>query len=174
MFAAPDHYVYEQVRGGRQFLISLLHHNLDASREAREGRNHRNRRAGRSRSRSRSRSGRADARGATAEQTANGSVNTDSPLRVRAAAWSKWPSWRGHSWPPRALQAASEGLGLASALVRSDPAPRIPPRGRDPWTHAVTNSPSSLRLTMRRRGAHAALRPAPAGRRGEGREVRRR
>ena len=29
------------------------------------------------------------------------------------AAWSKWPSWRGHSWPPRARQTASVGLGLA-------------------------------------------------------------
>ena len=29
-----------------------------------------------------------------------------------SAAWSKWPSWRGDSWPPRAHQAASEGLSL--------------------------------------------------------------
>ena len=26
---------------------------------------------------------------------------------------TKWPSWRGHSWPPRAPRAASEGSGLA-------------------------------------------------------------
>ena len=48
----------------------------------------------------------------------------------RAAAWSKWPSWRGHSWPPRAHQTASEGLGRPSALVRRGPAPLIPPGGR--------------------------------------------
>ena len=30
-----------------------------------------------------------------------------------AAAWSKWRSGLGHSWPPRARQTASEGLGLA-------------------------------------------------------------
>ena len=46
------------------------------------------------------------------------------------AAWSKWPSWRGHGWPPRARQAASEGLGLPSALVRRGPASQTPPRGR--------------------------------------------
>ena len=45
-------------------------------------------------------------------------------------AWSKWPSWRGHSWPPRAHQSASEGLGLPSALVRRGPAPQTSPRGR--------------------------------------------
>ena len=30
-----------------------------------------------------------------------------------AAAWSKWPSWRGHYWPPRTRQTASEGVGAA-------------------------------------------------------------
>ena len=30
------------------------------------------------------------------------------------AAWSRWPSWRRHSWPPRAPQAASEGVRLPS------------------------------------------------------------
>ena len=47
-----------------------------------------------------------------------------------AAGWSKRPSWRGHSGPPRAHKTASEGLGLPSSLVRRGPAPRIPPRGR--------------------------------------------
>ena len=42
----------------------------------------------------------------------------------------KVASWRGHSWPPRARQAASEGFGLPSALVRRGPAPRISPGGR--------------------------------------------
>ena len=46
------------------------------------------------------------------------------------AAWSKWPSWRGHTWPPRAPQTASEGVGLPSALVRRGPAPQIPLGGR--------------------------------------------
>ena len=45
------------------------------------------------------------------------------------AAWSKSPPWRGHSWPPRAHQAASGGLGLPSALVRSSLSPQIPPEG---------------------------------------------
>ena len=49
-----------------------------------------------------------------------------------AGAWAKWPSWLGHGWPPRARQTASEGLGLAFCLVRSDPAPQIPSRGRSP------------------------------------------
>ena len=44
--------------------------------------------------------------------------------------WSKWPSWRGYSWPPRAHQSASEGLGLPSALVGRGPASQTPPRGR--------------------------------------------
>ena len=48
----------------------------------------------------------------------------------RAAGWSKRPPWRGHSWPPRAHQSASEGLGLPSALVRRGPASQTPPRGR--------------------------------------------
>ena len=39
-------------------------------------------------------------------------------------AWSKWPSWWRHSWPPRAPLPASEGLGLLSALVRSGLAPQ--------------------------------------------------
>ena len=51
-----------------------------------------------------------------------------------AATWSKWPSWRGHSWPPRTRQTASEGLGLPFALVRRGPASQTPPRGRDPGT----------------------------------------
>ena len=44
-----------------------------------------------------------------------------------APGWSKWPSWRGHSWPPRAHSSASEGLGLPSALVRRGPAPQTSP-----------------------------------------------
>jgi len=28
------------------------------------------------------------------------------------AAWPKWPSWRGDSWPPRAPQTAAEGSRL--------------------------------------------------------------
>jgi len=46
------------------------------------------------------------------------------------AGWSKWPSWRGHSGPPRAHQATSGGLRLLSALVRRGPAPQTSPRGR--------------------------------------------
>ena len=52
------------------------------------------------------------------------------PDEIGAAAWSKWPSWRGHSWPPWAHQTASEGSRLPSALVRRGPASQIPPRGR--------------------------------------------
>ena len=48
-----------------------------------------------------------------------------------APAWSKWPSWRGQSWPPRAHRTASEGLGLPFALVGRGSAGQIPPRGRD-------------------------------------------
>ena len=51
-------------------------------------------------------------------------------LRFVRAAWSKWPSWRCHGWLRSARQAASKGLGLPSALVRSNPPPQIPPRGR--------------------------------------------
>ena len=46
------------------------------------------------------------------------------------AAWSKWPSCLGHSWPPRAPQTASEGVGLPFALVGRGPASQTPPRGR--------------------------------------------
>tara|TARA_B110001452_G_scaffold260189_1_gene257411 strand:- start:400 stop:831 length:432 start_codon:yes stop_codon:yes gene_type:complete len=50
--------------------------------------------------------------------------------------WSKWPSWRGRSWPPAARQAASRqaasgGLGLPFALVRRSTAYQTPPRGRN-------------------------------------------
>ena len=47
-----------------------------------------------------------------------------------ATAESKWPSWRGHSWPPRARQTAHEGLGLPSALGRRGPAGQVPPKRR--------------------------------------------
>ena len=46
------------------------------------------------------------------------------------SAWSKWLFGRGHAWPPRSHQAASEGFGLPSALVRRGPALQIPPRSR--------------------------------------------
>ena len=42
----------------------------------------------------------------------------------------KVASLRGHSWPRRARQAASEGLTLPSALVRRGPGNQTPPRGR--------------------------------------------
>ena len=41
------------------------------------------------------------------------------------AAWSKWPSWRGHIWPPWADQAAPEGSRLSSALAGRGAAPQI-------------------------------------------------
>ena len=43
---------------------------------------------------------------------------------LRTAAQSKWPSWRGHSWPLRAPQAVSEGLRLLYALGRRGMAPQ--------------------------------------------------
>ena len=45
-------------------------------------------------------------------------------LRNGATGWSKWPSCRGHSRPPRARQAASEGVGPLFAVVRKRPAPK--------------------------------------------------
>ena len=45
------------------------------------------------------------------------------------AVMVRWPSWRGHSWRPRALQSASEGSGLPSTLGRSVSSPHIPPTG---------------------------------------------
>ena len=45
-------------------------------------------------------------------------------------ARSKWPAWQGHSGPPRAPQAASEGARLLHALRRRGLSPQIPPRGR--------------------------------------------
>ena len=53
-------------------------------------------------------------------------------LREHASARSTWPSWRGHSWPPAARQAAYGGLGLPSALRQSSPSPQVPPRSRGP------------------------------------------
>ena len=47
-----------------------------------------------------------------------------------APAWSKWPSWCFHGWPPEASLAAFEGFGLPSALVSSGPASQMPSRGR--------------------------------------------
>ena len=58
------------------------------------------------------------------------SISLGAARRFGYPSWSKWPPWRGHSWPPRAPQSASEGLGLPSALVRRGPASQTPPRGR--------------------------------------------
>ena len=52
------------------------------------------------------------------------------PQRLGAAAWSKWPSWWGRSWPARSPPTASEGLRLPSALGRRAPAPQTPQRSR--------------------------------------------
>ena len=52
-------------------------------------------------------------------------------LSTVLAAWSKWPSWWRHGWPPRAPQTAFDGLGPPFALVRRGPAPQIPPSDRD-------------------------------------------
>ena len=49
---------------------------------------------------------------------------------VGKPGWSRWPYCLRHSWPPRAPQTASDGLGLPSALVGRGPAGQIPPRGR--------------------------------------------
>ena len=46
------------------------------------------------------------------------------------AAWSKWPSWWRHGWPPAARLAGSEGPELPSATVRRRPASQIPQNGR--------------------------------------------
>ena len=59
----------------------------------------------------------------------NGRRLTEVSLR---ASTVKWPSWWRRIWPPQAHQAASGGLMLPSAPVRSDPAPPVPPRGRAP------------------------------------------
>ena len=58
-------------------------------------------------------------------------LDEDASGYICSAAWSKWPSWWVHGWPPEASLAAFEGLGLPSALVRRGPAPQTPPRGRD-------------------------------------------
>ena len=60
----------------------------------------------------------------------------DSGLAMVPPGRSKRPSWRGHSWPPRAHPSASEGLGLPTALVRRVRASQIPPRGRGPPARA--------------------------------------
>ena len=43
-------------------------------------------------------------------------------------AWSTWPSWWRHSWPPRAPQTAFEGLRLLYALGRRGMAPQTTAR----------------------------------------------
>jgi len=63
------------------------------------------------------------------------------------SAGSKWPSWRGHSWPPRARQSAFESSGLPSALVMRGPSPRISPGGRG-CSQKPPKSPFSPRLTV--------------------------
>ena len=78
---------------------------------------------------------------------ATGDVRTQ---RERLATWEeqllsylgmvKVASWRRHSWPPRALPAASEGLGLLSALVRRDRTSQMSPGGRG---HGATPRPSN-------------------------------
>ena len=57
-------------------------------------------------------------------------TRADAYYELGMPAWSKWPSWWRHSWPPRAPQAAFEGFRLPSARVRRGPAQHIPPRGR--------------------------------------------
>jgi len=56
---------------------------------------------------------------------ATGELRSREALRAVPAAWSKWPSSLGHSWPPRARQTAYDGLGLLSSLRRSGPSPQI-------------------------------------------------
>ena len=60
--------------------------------------------------------------------------------RMSEPGWSKWPSGRGHSWPPRAPQTAFEGLRLPSALGR---------RGLAPQTTAGSDGSSATRRASR-------------------------
>ena len=52
-------------------------------------------------------------------------------LGLVRAAWSKGPSWRGHGWPPRAPQTASEGLGAALRTREERPSTSDPSGA--PW-----------------------------------------
>ena len=57
----------------------------------------------------------------------------------------------GHSWPPSAPLAASEGPGLPSTPGRRGPASRIPPRGRGRGTRPrLTSLVSTCRMRPRR------------------------
>tara|TARA_B110001452_G_scaffold47032_1_gene35962 strand:- start:595 stop:1719 length:1125 start_codon:yes stop_codon:yes gene_type:complete len=47
-----------------------------------------------------------------------------------AAAWSKWPSWRGIAGHQQLVRLRPKSLGLPYTLRRSDPLPQIPPGGR--------------------------------------------
>ena len=58
------------------------------------------------------------------------SINMGKKKSLGIADGNTRPSWRRRSWRASARQAASEGLGLPSALVRRGPSPQTPPRGR--------------------------------------------
>ena len=73
----------------------------------------------------------------------------------------KLPSWRGHSWPPRAHQAASEGVGLPPALVRRGPASYTPSERPWPPSQRPHDLTISLRLTIQARHVLGHPRPAP-------------
>ena len=91
---------------------------------------------------------------------------------VGAASWSKRPYWQGHGWPPRAHQAAFEGFGLPSTLVRRGSAPQVRPRGRVPGaTPRQTQRFRSVcpyRRRVERGGAGAHAQPHRAAQAGHG------
>ena len=116
---------------------------------------------------------------------------------ARTAARSEWPSWWRHSGPPRAPQAASEGLGLLYALGRRGVAPQTtarsdgsPARGRPgrrfrrvgPSRHGAPRQPLDVdavaRLDAAAQPHHHAVGAGALGRavlvRRAGRDARRR
>ena len=58
---------------------------------------------------------------------------------IGKAAWSKWASWRGHSWPPWAPLTAFEDSRLLLLLGRRGPVPQTTPQSDE---SSATRRPS--------------------------------
>ena len=76
-------------------------------------------------------------------------LQSDSPVTLSGVpAWSEWPSWQCHGWPPRAPQPASEGFG--AALGTRGERPSVSDTSERPWpsSQRPPKSSTSPRLTI--------------------------
>ena len=92
-----------------------------------------------------------------------GGVCVADEVQTGLAAWSKWPSWRGHSWPPAAHESA---LRLEAALRTRDGRPGTSDCTERPWPFCERppKTPFSPRLTIQASAASASAGGASSSR----------